>query len=119
MKHIKLRVLAIISLVVVACIGCSACSPNVESQLQKNNWTVVSDNGESYTAEFSENTASFSNQFLTRGFSYKIKDGILTMKDKSDTAVYKIIQKGNQFKFKAKNSHTEKQFGNLTLSQKK
>lgn len=98
-----------------------ACSnTNIQEELQKNQWNVVSTNGESYIADFGQDTVSFDLTITKLGFSYSINEenNTFTMtqqgKDK-EPQVFNITKNEDEYIFKSDNEETKEQYGDLTL----
>jgi len=99
----------------------SACGTSIHEDLQANNWQVVSTNGESYTADFAEDTVSFDLQFASLGFNYQIEETdngnqITMTQENSKPAVFSIEENDNEFAFKAQSKEVKDQYGDLSLS---
>lgn len=110
----------IIILLVLAVVNLVACGKNTTEELQSKKWNVVATNGESYTAEFGNETATFNLGMFKVGMGYKIDGEEFSMTDKEKGPYLFTIKKdGEEYKFEAKNSDTEKRFGNLNLSPSK
>ena len=99
----------------------TACSQSTHEQLQENQWQVVSDNGESYTANFFEDTVSFKMGVFEYGYQYSITNDDDTEKiqmiyDDDDKPIFEIQHEDNYIKFIADNDEVYEQYGNLTLT---
>jgi len=99
----------------------SACSTSIHENLQSTNWQVVSTNGESYTADFSEDTVSFDLQIAQLGFNYQIEETdnnnqITMTNDNSEPLVFNIEKNNNEYSFTAQSEEVKDQYGDLTLT---
>jgi len=99
----------------------SACGSSIHEELQSTNWQVVSTNGESYTADFSEDTVSFDLQIAQLGFSYQINENddnnqITMTDDNSEPLVFNIEENNNEYSFVAQSEEVKEQYGDLTLT---
>lgn len=108
-------------LIVTAVLALNACgAKDPVSDLQSKKWNVVATNGESYTAEFGENTVSFKMGSFTKGFTYKInKNEISLEEDGEEPLVYEVKKNGNEYNFKATTETIKEKTGDLTLSPSK
>lgn len=111
----------IISIVVLTLIIMLSGCGNAEKDLQANVWNVVSTNGEAYTAEFGNNTATFKYaDILSFGVEYEIEGNEITIIDEKQKVYTFIIEKNkNEYIFKANNDEAKEYVGDLTLSPKK
>lgn len=109
------RVIGVVLLIVTLL---TACGVNAEKNLKSNMWNVVATNGEAYTAEFADDTATFKmGEFLTVGMHYEIKDNEITLIDEEQEKHTFIIEKSKEeYIFKAKTDEVKERFGDLTLS---
>lgn len=99
----------------------SACSTSIHENLQSTNWQVVSTNGESYTADFSEDTVSFDLQIAQLGFNYQIEETdnsnqITMTNDNSEPLVFNIEKNNDEYSFTAQSEEVKDQYGDLTLT---
>lgn len=100
----------------------TACSQSTHEELQKNQWQVVSDNGDSYVADFFEDTASFDLGVFELGYQYSITDNEDTEKitieneEQNLKGTFKIEHEDNHIKFIADNEESLETYGNLTLT---
>ncbi|MFJ7934392.1 hypothetical protein [Sporosarcina sp. NPDC096371] len=107
-------------LMVVSIIGLSACGKNAQDDLQAHRWNVVSTNGEAYTAEFNKSTVSFAAGSFSRGFTYKIDNGKISLEeDEKEPVIFEVEKDGKEYKFTAASDDVKKQYGDLTLSPSK
>lgn len=99
----------------------TACGGNFEKKLSSNIWNVVATNGEAYTAEFAEDTATFKmGEFHTVGMHYEINGDKITLIDEEQQEhVFKIEKKKKEYIFEATTDEVKERFGDLTLSPKK
>ena len=99
----------------------TACGVDTEENLKSNTWNVVATNGEAYTAEFANDTATFKmGEFLTVGMHYEINDDEITLIEEEQEGQEEhtfIIEKNKEeYLFKAKTDEVKERFGDLTLS---
>jgi len=101
----------------------SACSSSIHENLQSQNWNVVSTNGESYTANFAQDTVTFDLQIASLGFNYDVNEEgeqatiTMTQQDSSEgELVFNINQNEDEYQFIAQNEEVKDQYGDLTLS---
>lgn len=111
----------IISIVVLTLIIMLSGCGNAEKGLQANIWNVVGSDGEAFTAEFGNNTATFKYaDILSIGVEYEIEGNEITIIDEKQKVHTFIIEKNkNEYIFKADNDEAKEYFGDLTLSPKK
>lgn len=105
----------VIGLVVLALAACSS-EKSVTDDLQAQKWNVVATNGETYTAEFGQDTVSFTMGFFSLGMLYSIDGDVINLTKEDDTYAYEIVKDGKEYKFTALNDETKDKFGDLTLS---
>ena len=106
----------VLSLVLIV-MSLAACGKNTSEELQSKKWNVVATNGESYTAEFGTDTATFKLGMFTVGMNYKIDGDEFSMTGKEKGPyIYTVKKDGKEYRFEAKNSETKDRFGDLTLS---
>lgn len=94
--------------------GCG--SKNIANDLKSTKWNVVSTNGETYTAEFNQDTVSFQMGILSLGMFYEIDKNVITLTKEEKTYSYEVENDKNEYKFTAANDDTKDVFGDLTLS---
>lgn len=113
MKKIMYVVLLIISV-----IGLSACSSekSISEDLQSVKWNVVATNGENYTAEFGQDTVTFTMPIFSLGMAYEINEDVVELMKEDEIFAYEISKNGDEYKFVAMDSKTKDKFGDLTLS---
>lgn len=99
----------------------TSCGINFEKNLKSGIWNVVATNGEAYTAEFADDTATFKlGEFLTIGMHYKINDNeIILIDEEQEEHTFIVEENKNEYIFKAKTDEVKERFGDLTLSPKK
>jgi len=98
----------------------SACSTSIHENLQSTNWQVVSTNGESYTADFSEDTVSF-DLLVQVGFNYQVEETdnsnqITMTNDNRGSLVFDIEEHNDGYIFTAQSEEVKEQYGDLTLT---
>lgn len=108
-------------LMAIAVLGLTACGgTKTISDLQSQKWNVVATNGESYTAEFSENTVAFKMGSFARGFTYTIDNDEITLEeDGEEPLVFEITKNGDEYNFKTTTDADKEKYGDLTLSPSK
>ena len=95
----------------------TACGVDTEENLKSNTWNVVATNGEAYTAEFANDTATFKmGEFLTVGMHYEINDDEITLREEQEEHTFIIEKNEEEYLFKAKTDEVKERFGDLTLS---
>lgn len=107
-------ILSILSLLFIL----SACGTDYQKELTgTDTWDVASTNGESYTAEFENDTVKF-NMFglLDIGVDYYIDDDIITLIENETEYEFKIEKQKKEYHFIAENEDVKNRFGDLTLS---
>ncbi len=116
MKKVIVLFLSIFTIFILS--SCS--SENTQTDLQSTKWNVVSNNGESYVAEFGKDTVSFVLGNFRQGFSYEIKDDEIKLTEKDeDPITFEINKDDEEYTFTAKTEEAKEQYGDLTLSPSK
>lgn len=113
MKKLIQLVLFMVLLVILA--ACSS-SQSITDDLQSQKWNVVSTNGESYTAQFGQDTVTFGLGIFNLGMDYTVDGDILNLIKEDETYTYEVSKEGKEFKFTAADDKTHDKYGHLTLS---
>lgn len=113
-KTVKLLMCVLLISVLSAC----GITQSTSDELQSQKWNVVATNGESYTAQFAEDTVSFGLGIWNIGMGYSIDGDTLTLikEDDNETYTYEISKEGKEFKFTAADDKTHEKYGHMTLS---
>lgn len=90
----------VIGLVVLALAACSD-EKSVTEDLKSIKWNVVETDGDGYTLEFGETTATFTTMGFPIGRTYEIDGNVITFTDEKGSYVYDIEKNGEDYIFKA------------------
>ncbi|MBU8791572.1 hypothetical protein [Oceanobacillus caeni] len=108
--------LVIFSLLILVACGNGVSGESLSEDLQSKKWNVVATNGESYTAEFAQDTVSFQMGFFTLGMHYELDGNTIILTEEDKTYSYEIKKENEEYKFTASTAETRDKFGDLTLS---
>lgn len=81
----------------------SACGTSIHEDLQANNWNMVQSDGQTGTAEFTTNTATFTNSMfgVSSGYQYELNEDEteITLTQDNEDYVYSVGQEGKEITF--------------------
>lgn len=114
MKKVLFGFITLISLAVLG-----GCSTDIQSDLQSKEWSVVSTNGDVYTAQFGEDTVTFEMLGFQAGNNYTIEDNQITIQGSDGEkapVTFEINQNEKDYQFETITTDAKEQYGDLTLS---
>ncbi|WP_150463106.1 hypothetical protein [Nesterenkonia ebinurensis] len=108
-------------LAAVLCAGLlTGCVPDPASDLRSQTWRVVSTNGESGQMTFNVSTAAYTSPTFSRGFSYSVEEGVLTLdvEDAEDEGpfLFDIERESGEYILVPDTEEVREEFGELTLA---
>jgi len=81
----------------------SACGSSVHEDLQANDWNMVQSDGQTGTAEFSTDTATFTNSTfgISSGYQYELneEETEITFTQDNEEQVYSVAQEAEEITF--------------------